>query len=237
MIMHTGKWMIGCLAVLAYCGTAIAITEGTPDHPYKQITVRNLFALKDLPPIEVPAPIKPQPKIVLAGIIGGFGPTRALMRGTQPAKPGEQAREQSYTLAVGERDGDVEVVEINEKLRTVKVKVAGMEVPLNFVSTPSGGGNSGQTAPTAVAPAPMKPPALSAPTLPQPQPQAQPELSAEQATILLELERERLKMKNDSLHELMPPTELSPGAGGGTSPSPGGPIQAGPGGGSFQRRF
>ena len=231
--------MVGFLAALAYCGTAIAITEGSADHPYKQIAVRNLFALKDPPPLLVPLPIKPQPKIVLAGIIGGFGPTRALMRGTPPAKPGEQPREQSYTLAVGERDGDVEVVEINEKLRTVKVKVAGMEVPLDFVSTPVGGGNSGQTAPTVPASAPLKPPTLPGPIVPQPQPQAQPELSAEQATILLELERERLKMKNDSLHELMPPTELSPGTGGGTSPSPapGGPVQGGPGGGSFQRRF
>ena len=64
------------------------------------------------------------------------------MKMTPPAKPGEAAKEKAFTLAEGERDGEVEVLEIDEKEGTVKVNNSGTVVTLNFkddgVKTASG---------------------------------------------------------------------------------------------------
>jgi hypothetical protein len=51
---------------------------------------------------------------------------------TPPAKPGEPAKEQSFTLGEGQREGDIEVLEINEKAGTVKVNDYGTITTLDF---------------------------------------------------------------------------------------------------------
>jgi len=50
-----------------------------------------------------------------------------------PGKTGEGAKEQYYDIAEGVTDRDIEVLEINPKAGTVRIKYEGTEIPLNFV--------------------------------------------------------------------------------------------------------
>src|SRR5439155_9963167 len=50
----------------------------------------------------------------------------------EPGKPAGQPREESFTLAVGQRQDDIEVLEIDEKAGTVKVNNFGAEMTLSF---------------------------------------------------------------------------------------------------------
>src|SRR5262249_42736719 len=77
---------------------------------------------------------KPQVlKITLTGITTIVG-KRVLMKTAPPqGKPGEAPKtEQSYILSEGQREGDIEVIEINEKLGSVKVNNAGTVQTLTF---------------------------------------------------------------------------------------------------------
>ena len=145
--MKHGEKMLVCIAAgVTLCTAASAITA---DHsmPYQGIVERNLFALKPPPaPPDPDANNKPQPsKITLTGITTILGNKRALMKTPPPtAKPGEQAKtEQSYILAVGERQDEIEVIDIDEVAGTVKVKNAGLVETVSFkengVKQPGGG--------------------------------------------------------------------------------------------------
>jgi hypothetical protein len=54
------------------------------------------------------------------------------LKATPPPKPGEPAKEQSYTIAEGTKDGDIEVLEVDEKGGTVKVNNYGAVMTLDF---------------------------------------------------------------------------------------------------------
>jgi hypothetical protein len=75
--------------------------------------------------------------VVLAGI-WNIGTKRAILKATLPAKPAEAgkpaqpSKEESFMLAAGQREGDIEVLEIDEKAGTVKVNDYGDIVTLNF---------------------------------------------------------------------------------------------------------
>ncbi len=104
-------------------------------NPYQKIPEQNVFRLKPPPPPPSEEPPKiPTPKITLTGI-STFGKKRAWLKTPPPpVKPGEQPKgEQFYSLGVGERDGEMEMLEIDEQAGAVKVKYAGTEVALNFV--------------------------------------------------------------------------------------------------------
>ena len=122
-------WAVGMLL----CAGARGST--TNSNPYNAIIERNVFGLRPPPPPPAP-PVKkePPPNIILNGITSILGPKEALLkipptpaRGREPAKP-----EQFFELAEGQRDGDLEVLAIDEKARTVKVNYAGDIVSLNF---------------------------------------------------------------------------------------------------------
>jgi hypothetical protein len=134
---HSEK-LLSCIAGgLTLCTAASAVTAESPANPYQDILVRNVFSLKaPPPPVDPNEPPKPQAlKITLNGIIT-LGTKRALMKTPPPAgapKPGDPPKtEQSYILAEGERQGDIEVLEINEKLGSVKVNNAGTIATLTF---------------------------------------------------------------------------------------------------------
>ena len=137
---------------LALCAAATASTAAAADNPYQRIVERNVFGLKPPPPPPDPESIKPPPpKIFLTGITTILGNKRALMKLTPPVtKPGEQPKEQAFTLAEGERDGGLEVLEIDEKARTVKVNNYGTVATLDFE-------NNGVKAPPAAAPGTLPP--------------------------------------------------------------------------------
>src|SRR5512142_2768606 len=119
---HGGK-MLGIVAAsLAACIAATATTTDGSGNPYQSIVIRNVFGLKPPPPPPDPEANKPPPpKIFLTGITTLQGIKRALLKTTPPPKPGEPAREQSLTLKEGEREGEIEVLEIDATARTVKV--------------------------------------------------------------------------------------------------------------------
>lgn len=128
--------MLFCMtSSLAVYITASAVTPEAKDNPYQSIVDRNVFALKPPPPPPDPEATKAPPvKITLTGITTILGNKRALMKApAPPGKPGEPAKpELSFILAPGQRDGDVEVLDIDEVAGNVKLRNGGVEVTLNI---------------------------------------------------------------------------------------------------------
>src|SRR6266403_4959180 len=119
-MMRVGKSLFGVLGGLVLCQGTGAVT-GSSANPYQLIVDRNVFGLKPPTPVAVVEPPKPPPpKITLTGI-STFGGKRALMKAILPPKPGDQAKEQFLMLTEGQREGEIEVLEIDEKASTVKV--------------------------------------------------------------------------------------------------------------------
>lgn len=132
---HGGKILFCLAGSVVVCIAAQAVTSEPQDNPYQSIVDRNVFALKPPPPPPDPEAAKPPPvKITLTGITTILGNKRALMKApAPPGKPGEPAKpELSYILAPGQREGDVEVLDIDEVSGNVKLRNAGVEVTLNI---------------------------------------------------------------------------------------------------------
>ena len=121
---------------------------------------RNVFGLKPPPPPPDPEANKPPPpKITLQGITTFGGIKRALFKVQMPPKPGDPAKgEQSFILAEGQRDGDIEVLEINDEPGSefVKVNNFGTITNLNFAN--NGIKTAGAPAPAAARPSGFAPP-------------------------------------------------------------------------------
>ena len=132
--MHRGKTLICTLAGVALCATANAVTSESSGSPYQGIVERNVFGLKAPPPPPDPEATKPPPpKITLQGITTFGGIKRALLKAPMPPKAGEPPKgEQSFIIAEGQRDGDIEVLEIDAKAGTVKVNNFGSIATLDF---------------------------------------------------------------------------------------------------------
>ncbi len=118
------KAVVCILTSLIFCGGAGAIGTDSTANPYQSIVDRNVFGLKPPPPAKPAEPEKPPPpKITLNGVTTIFGNKRAVMSVQMPAKPPEPAKQQSFILAEGQRDGDLEVLEIDPTLEGGTVKV------------------------------------------------------------------------------------------------------------------
>jgi hypothetical protein len=131
---HGEKMLVCILAAFALCAAANAVTANSSGSPYQSVVERNVFGLKPPPPPPDPEANKPPPpKMFLQGITTFGGIKRALLKTQMPAKPGEPPKgEQSFVLAEGQRDGDIEVLEIDAKGGTVKVNDFGMIATLDF---------------------------------------------------------------------------------------------------------
>jgi len=103
-------------------------------NPYSAIVERNSFGLK--PPPNPADLIKPPPPVVadikLQGITTILGRKQVLMKVKVPAKPPEPARDQSLVMGEGQREGEVEVLEINPADQSVKVKNGDAVLALNM---------------------------------------------------------------------------------------------------------
>jgi hypothetical protein len=133
--MKRGVKMLAWLAGgSVFCVVAHAVTVDSSNNPYQSIVDRNVFALKPPPPPPDPEATKPPPvKITLTGIATLFGKRALLKSPAPPGKPGEPAKpELSYILAPGQREGDIEVLDIDEVGGNVKLRNAGVEVTLNI---------------------------------------------------------------------------------------------------------
>ena len=98
-------------------------------HPYSAIAATNVFRLKvpREPKPPEPVPIPPPPLITLQGITTISGYREVLFKVTMPARPPEPAREIAYVLSEGQREGEIEVLEINERAGTARFRNHGVE--------------------------------------------------------------------------------------------------------------
>jgi hypothetical protein len=113
--MMRERILILALSALALPPAPGMLLADIPGNPYHGIVDRNLFNLKPLPkPGDILPPPEPPPKITLTGFTTILGDKRVLFK-VQVAKPPQPPKEESYILTEGQRDGDIEVLEIDEK--------------------------------------------------------------------------------------------------------------------------
>ena len=158
-----GKTLICVLGSLALATGVKAITSepggdkggdaigSAEENPYSAIVERNVFDLKP-PPKPSAADEKtntPPLNVRLTGITTILGNKRALFmvqEGSAPGKRGAQNKEESYIMTEGQRQGALEVLEIDVKGETVKIKNDGIvstipiEVPKPQNAPPAPGG-------------------------------------------------------------------------------------------------
>jgi hypothetical protein len=130
---HRGRLAVWLAITLAFVwhATAGAVVATAAANPYQEIVARNAFGLQ---PPGVPTPDLPVvilPKLMLVGITT-FDRKCALLRVRTPASSGVPATEWSCTLAEGQRSGEVEVLQIDEKAGSVKVNIGGAIMVLTF---------------------------------------------------------------------------------------------------------
>jgi hypothetical protein len=119
-----------------------------------EIAARNVFRLQ--PPRQAPSPPPAQlPRITLVGITTILQVKRALLKVQFPAQPPEPAKEVNYILALGQREGPIEILAIEETAGSVRVNNSGTEMLLNFARD---GLRQHQTLPPSVTPPPPRPP-------------------------------------------------------------------------------
>jgi hypothetical protein len=114
-MMHGGKTLLYVIGASAFWLVANGVARDAAGSPYQGIVERNVFGLKPPPPPPNPeANRPPPPRIFLQGITTFGGVKRALLKAQIPPKPGDKpAGDQSFILAEGQRDGDIEVLEIS----------------------------------------------------------------------------------------------------------------------------
>lgn len=94
-------------------------TLDSRNHRYKNIPATNVLRLKT-PPLHPEQPKPLPPTITVQGIATITGRRQALFKVAMPARPPDAAKEISYVLCEGEREGEIVVLEINEQSGTVK---------------------------------------------------------------------------------------------------------------------
>jgi hypothetical protein len=114
-----------------FVNSGFALTEA---NPYSPIVGRNVFALKPPTPVNnTPvAPVIAAPGIELQGITTILGRPQVLLKIKLPPRPPEPAKDQSFVLDVGQREGDVEVLSIDMASGTVQLKNQGNDLALNM---------------------------------------------------------------------------------------------------------
>jgi hypothetical protein len=123
---------VALLSGLALGGaSAFALSDA---NPYAAIAGRNVFALKPptpTTPATVTTPTVP-PNIELQGFTTILGRAQVLLKIKLPPRPPEPAKDRSLVMDVGQREGDVEVIEMDAYAGSVKLKNQGNLVSLNL---------------------------------------------------------------------------------------------------------
>jgi len=127
MLVAISLGMLGATATLAI------VPDQTKDQ-YQTIPERNVFGLRppqaQAPPANASAPL---PKITLTGITTILDSKRALMKvAPSGGKQVDPAKELSLILTEGQREGDIEVLQIDERAGSVKVNNSGTVMLLTF---------------------------------------------------------------------------------------------------------
>jgi hypothetical protein len=90
-------------------------------NPYSSIAARNVFHLKEPPPVVPfiqPAPPRVAPKLVLTGIADFSTIKWAFVTRTDPG-----AQPKNYTLNPGETEGGLQIIDLNVRAGTVVLRV------------------------------------------------------------------------------------------------------------------
>jgi hypothetical protein len=143
-----------------FCTSAAVSAQ---ENPYRHIYERNLFGLRT-PVVQTAQPPAVLPSnVILTGITTVLGAKRAFLEITVPAKPPLPTKQQSCILSEGQREANVEVLEIDAKAETVKVSNSGTVMTLTFEKN----GRKPTQAPTPPTIAgrsfPLRPPTLRSP--------------------------------------------------------------------------
>jgi len=128
------KYLLSLAIGLGCCSAARAVVNDA-DNPYSAITVRNVFALKDAPQAQTNEPPPPPPSnLKLSGITDILGRKLALLVLNDAPRPGQPVSQPQYPiLAEGETQGQIKVLEIDQKAGTVKLVNAGVSQLLDIV--------------------------------------------------------------------------------------------------------
>ena len=122
----------GCSGLLLTVGLCAAVSE-PKNSPYEPIIERNSFALKPPPPPIDPATLVQPPsqvKIMFTGIYRQKGTQKACFALTDSSR---NPPETTYlSLSAGEKQGNIDVVAIDDKEETVRIKNAGAPMLLSF---------------------------------------------------------------------------------------------------------
>ena len=107
----------------------MGVSWGNMDDRFGSIKQRNMFGLREPPPVQNTAPPPPPPStsVKLTGITCLFSIKKAILQVTEQGKPAD-----SKIISEGSREGSVEVVEVNSEAGTVKIINNGQEVTLSF---------------------------------------------------------------------------------------------------------
>ncbi len=116
-----------------FCCVALQnLSMAGPLNPYGGIVARNIFHLRPPPPRAVETVSPPLPTLLLTGITTILGKKQALLKIRFPPSLGHLPKEESCILAEGEKDGAVQVLEIEVKEARVRVSNSGTLMTLTF---------------------------------------------------------------------------------------------------------
>ncbi len=162
------KSICALMLALPALGAGAKVAESSANR-YHAIPERNVFGLKPADKQAAPAvQAAPLPKIILTGITTILGNKRALLKELPPVtKPGEHPQEIPMILTEGQREGDVEVLQIDELAGSVHLNNSGTLMTVTFEKDgpkPSNGpAPTNATPTTAVATAAPAPPSYTPP--------------------------------------------------------------------------
>jgi len=139
-----------CIAGALIMGVAVRADElamntssPLPDNPYSQVVVRNIVGRNPPTPVDPNAESLSSVKISPNGIQDFFGTVKVLFKVSgAPAKPGQPPKDQFYMLSQGQRQDDIEVVNIDQKNGLVTFNNHGVTQTLALVSAPASPGGA-----------------------------------------------------------------------------------------------
>jgi hypothetical protein len=147
------------LAIALPAAPCTGSASENPAQAYRSIADRNLFGLTNAPaPQRVQQQAPDLPRVKLTGITTILGTKQAVLRveppGAKPGRPGIQGRPvpgqpvplpgqpvqlqepESLILAEGQREGNIEVLQIDEQAGTVRMVNAGQPMTITFEEEP-----------------------------------------------------------------------------------------------------
>lgn len=130
--LNVGRWTLVLLPFAVVVTPAFAFTADK-DNPYATIVERNAFALKPpTPPVVATPPAPAASNVELRGITTLLGRPQVLLNFKMPGKPPEPPKDRSLVMDVGQREGEVEVLEINPATGSIRIRNQGNELAMNL---------------------------------------------------------------------------------------------------------